>query len=179
MATETVVIPALAPPTAHDIVTEPVTEVTTHPETTKTETEPTSNVEPETTPAETKITPPATTDVTAPLQSAPVEVLPNGTTSRVTTSGDLVRTQDPSARPEAKKSTKVKGDFKGAINGTIGSIQAAFGNIIRNKKMTQKGLDKMAAEDQRLGAKHGVMPVGSDLRESAVSENTTQAATTA
>lgn len=166
---ETAVVPVEALSTAHDAVTEPVVEPTTLPETT---------IEAEAEP-EVKDIPAAAAEPTLPIQSEPVVVLAGGETSHVTTSGDVVRTQDPSARPDAKKSTKVKGDFKGAINGTIGSIQAAFGSMIRNKKMTQKGRDKMAAEDQRLGAKHGVMPVGSDLRESAVSENTTPAATTA
>lgn len=45
-------------------------------------------------------------------------------------------------------------------------MQAATGAAIRNKGMEEKGLEKMQVEDERLGAKRGVMPVGAERRES-------------
>lgn len=60
---------------------------------------------------------------------------------------------------------KLKGDLQGAVQGTIGSLQGATGAMLRNKDMEQKGMDKMQQEDERLAAKRGVMPVGSDQRE--------------
>lgn len=89
-------------------------------------------------------------------------------TSTVTTSGSIVSSDDPTTKPDASMGEKLKGDFMGAVNGTIGSLQAATGTAIRNKDMESKGLAKMQEEDQRLGAKQGVMPVGSNLREETV-----------
>lgn len=97
-------------------------------------------------------------------QSEPVNTS-GGETSRVTTDGNLVQSADPSTDPNAGVGEKLKGDLNGAVQGTIGGIQAAAGATFRNKEMEQKGQEKMAEEDQRLGAKRGVMPVGSDQRE--------------
>ncbi|KAH6656110.1 hypothetical protein BKA67DRAFT_535006 [Truncatella angustata] len=95
------------------------------------------------------------------------EVLRDGTTANVNTSGDIVQSSDPSARPDASLGQKLKGDLQGAIHTATGSAQAAVGAVTRNEKMQQEGLHKMQEEDQRLGVKHGVMPVGSNLREKA------------
>lgn len=55
--------------------------------------------------------------------------------------------------------------MSGAAKGTMGSLQAATGATLRNEGMQKKGLDKMQEEDERLGAKRGVMPVGTGQRE--------------
>jgi len=55
--------------------------------------------------------------------------------------------------------------MSGAAKGTMGSLQAATGATLRNEEMQKKGLDKMQEEDERLGAKRGVMPVGTGQRE--------------
>lgn len=76
-----------------------------------------------------------------------------------------MQSDDATTRADASLSQKLSGDFKGAISGTVGGLQAATGAAIRNKGMEEKGLEKMQEEDERLGAKRGVMPVGSDRRE--------------
>lgn len=86
-------------------------------------------------------------------------------TSTVTTDGSVVQSSDPSTKPDASIAQKLKGDAAGMAKGATGSLQAAAGATIRNKEMEQKGLDKMSEEDERLGAKRGVMPVGSGQRE--------------
>ncbi|KAI0140497.1 hypothetical protein GGR57DRAFT_509419 [Xylariaceae sp. FL1272] len=103
------------------------------------------------------------------------QVQPDGTTTNVTKSGATVSSTDPSARPDATLGEKLKGDFQGAVNKTVGSLQAATGSATKNEHMQQQGLQKMQEEDQRIGAKHGVMPVGSGLREKATGVPETQA----
>lgn len=76
-----------------------------------------------------------------------------------------MQSSDPSTNPDASLTHKLTGDVKGAISGTVGSMQAATGAAIRNKGMEEKGLEKMQEEDERLGAKRGVMPVGAERRE--------------
>lgn len=85
--------------------------------------------------------------------------------SRVTTDGNLVQSDDPSTNPNASLGHKLMGDVKGAVRGTMGSLQAATGAALRNKGLEERGLEKMQTEDERLGAKAGVMPVGSSRRE--------------
>ena len=97
-------------------------------------------------------------------QAEPVDSS-GGETSRVTTDGSLVQSSDPTTDPNASMGQKLKGDVQGAINGTVGGLQAAAGATIRNKEMEEKGQEKMHEEDLRLGAKRGVMPVGSEKRE--------------
>ncbi|KAI0121138.1 hypothetical protein BJ170DRAFT_688223 [Xylariales sp. AK1849] len=94
-------------------------------------------------------------------------VLRDGTSANVTTSGNIVQSSDPSTRPDATLAQKLKGDVQGALHTATGSVQAAAGATIGNKKMKEEGLLKMQEEDQRIGAKHGVMPVGSGLRDKA------------
>ena len=86
-------------------------------------------------------------------------------TSTVTTSGAVTSSSDPSTHPDASFAQKMKGNVSGAISGTVGSMQAATGAALRNKGMEEKGLEKMGEEDQRLGAKRGVMPIGTGQRE--------------
>ncbi|KAF2154949.1 hypothetical protein K461DRAFT_276122 [Myriangium duriaei CBS 260.36] len=81
--------------------------------------------------------------------------------------GNTVTSADPTTANDAPASSKLKGDFQGAIQGTVGSIQAATGATIRNKGMEQKGLEKMDQEDARLAAR-GQNPVGSDKRDATV-----------
>lgn len=95
------------------------------------------------------------------------EIQPDGTTANITTSGNTVQSADPSTHPDASLGQKLKGDFQGAIHTATGSIQATAGAATRNEKLQQQGLQKMQEEDQRIGVKHGVMPVGSGLREKA------------
>ncbi|KAK6084902.1 Low molecular weight phosphotyrosine protein phosphatase [Seiridium cupressi] len=95
------------------------------------------------------------------------EVQPDGTAANVTTKGTTVQSADPSTHPDATLGQKLKGDFQGAVHTATGSAQAAAGAVTRNEKLQQQGLQKMQEEDQRIGAKHGVMPVGSGLREKA------------
>ena len=83
---------------------------------------------------------------------------------RTDTHGNVVTSSDPTARSDAKPSSKVMGDVKGAVHGTAGSLQAAAGATIRNKEMEEKGLEKMSEEDHRLAAKRGVQPIGSGQR---------------
>lgn len=108
---------------------------------------------------------PDTSNLTSITQSTPHSTTSTGSTSTVTTTGNIVQSSDPSTHPEASATQKLTGDVKGAISGTLGSMQAATGAAIRNKGMEEKGLEKMAEEDQRLGAKRGVMPVGAGQRE--------------
>ena len=103
-------------------------------------------------------------------QSDPVTTNDAGETSRVTTDGSVVQSADPTTDPDASMGQKLKGDLQGAISGTVGGIQAATGATLRNTEMEQKGLDKMQEEDLRLGAKKGVMPVGSEQREGKIME---------
>ncbi|KAI0839502.1 hypothetical protein F5Y06DRAFT_265592 [Hypoxylon sp. FL0890] len=84
--------------------------------------------------------------------------------TNVTNDGSLVTSNDPTTNPSAGVGQKLKGDVSGAISGTVGSMQAATGAMLRNKEMEEKGLAKMQEEDERLGAKRGVMPVGSGQR---------------
>lgn len=95
------------------------------------------------------------------------KVLPDGTATNVTTSGTTVQSSDPSAYPDAGLGQKLKGDLRGAVHTATGSVQAAVGAVTRNEKMQHAGLQKMQEEDQRIGTKHGIMPVGSSLREQA------------
>ena len=92
-------------------------------------------------------------------------------TDTVTTDGSIVHSNDPSTSPNATGKQKVIGDIKGGIHGTVGSMQAATGAMFRNKKMEEQGMEKMSEEDHRLAAKHGVSPVGSEKRETKVTEN--------
>ncbi|KAI1211989.1 uncharacterized protein F4807DRAFT_417147 [Annulohypoxylon truncatum] len=84
--------------------------------------------------------------------------------TNITNDGTIVSTADPTVNPSATAGQKLKGDVGGAVSGSIGSMQAATGAVLRNKGMEEKGLAKMQAEDERLGAKRGVMPVGSGQR---------------
>ncbi|KAK7949152.1 uncharacterized protein PG986_010038 [Apiospora aurea] len=102
------------------------------------------------------------------------EVHPDGTTTNTTTDGSTVRTDDASARPDAGLGAKLAGDAKGGVAKATGSLQAAAGAATHNEKLKQQGLDKMQAEDQRLAAKHGVMPLGSGLREKASGQPTAE-----
>lgn len=106
-----------------------------------------------------------TQNLTTIAQSTPHTTTPSGQTSTVTTTGNIVQSSDPSTNPDASISQKLTGDLKGAVSGTMGSLQAATGAAMGKKEMEEKGLDKMAQEDERLGAKRGVMPVGADKRE--------------
>lgn len=102
------------------------------------------------------------------------EAHPDGTTTNTTTDGATVRTDDASARPDAGLGQKLAGDAKGGVAKATGSLQAAAGAVSNNEKLKQQGLDKMQAEDQRLAAKHGVMPLGSGLREKASGQPTAE-----
>ncbi|KAI2605372.1 uncharacterized protein GGS25DRAFT_524888 [Hypoxylon fragiforme] len=84
--------------------------------------------------------------------------------STVTADGSVVTSTDPTTNPTAPAGQKLKGDVSGAVSGSIGSMQAATGALLRNKEMEEKGRTKMQEEDERLGAKRGVMPVGSGQR---------------
>lgn len=76
-----------------------------------------------------------------------------------------MQSSDPTTDPDASITQKLKGDIAGAAKGTMGSLQAATGAAVRNEGMEKKGLEKMQGEDERLGAKRGVMPVGTGRRE--------------
>ncbi|KAI2780862.1 hypothetical protein F4815DRAFT_444763 [Daldinia loculata] len=84
--------------------------------------------------------------------------------STITNDGSVVTSSDPTTNPSASVGQKLKGDVRGAISGSIGSMQAATGSLLRNKELEEKGMTKMQEEDERLGAKRGVMPVGSGQR---------------
>ncbi|KAI1089374.1 hypothetical protein F5B19DRAFT_467808 [Rostrohypoxylon terebratum] len=84
--------------------------------------------------------------------------------TNITNDGHLVSSSDPTTNHNAKPSQKLKGDVGGAVSGSIGSVQAAAGAMLRNKEMEQNGLAKMQTEDERLGAKRGIMPIGSGQR---------------
>ncbi|KAI1409909.1 hypothetical protein F5Y13DRAFT_169208 [Hypoxylon sp. FL1857] len=86
--------------------------------------------------------------------------------TNVTADGTVVSSSDPTTNPSASAGQKLKGDVSGAISGSIGSVQAVTGAVLRNKEMEEKGRAKMEEEDKRLGAKRGVMPVGSQQRQS-------------
>lgn len=101
------------------------------------------------------------------LIKADGEIRPDGSTANTTSSGDTVTTSDPSARPDASLGERLKGDVHGAMNMASGSAQAVAGATMFKPEMQQAGLEKMQTEDQRLGAKHGRLPVGSKLREKA------------
>lgn len=75
---------------------------------------------------------------------------------------------DPSTHPQAKPTTKLMGDIKGAAHGVVGSVQAATGTVLRNQEMADKGFEKMQDEDARLLAKRGKPPVGTETREETV-----------
>ncbi|KAK8086132.1 hypothetical protein PG994_001106 [Apiospora phragmitis] len=102
------------------------------------------------------------------------EAHPDGTTTNTTTDGATVRTDDASARPDAGLGQKLAGDAKGGVAKATGSLQAAAGAAMGKEPLKQQGLDKMQAEDQRLAAKHGVMPLGSGLREKASGQPTAE-----
>ncbi|KAI1455519.1 hypothetical protein F4805DRAFT_459717 [Annulohypoxylon moriforme] len=95
---------------------------------------------------------------------------PTGGMTNVASDGSLVSSGDPSIHPTATASQKLKGDVSGAVSGSVGSMQAAAGAMLRNKGMEEKGRAKMQAEDERLGAKRGVMPVGSGQRHTTTTE---------
>ncbi|KAI1342732.1 hypothetical protein F5Y15DRAFT_412416 [Xylariaceae sp. FL0016] len=86
----------------------------------------------------------------------------DGTTT-ATADGSTVHSTDPTTNPDASLAQKIKGDVSGALKGTVGSVQAAVGSV-GSQSMKEKGLTKMQEEDERLGAKRGVMPVGSGQR---------------
>ncbi|KAI1753884.1 hypothetical protein F4782DRAFT_74051 [Xylaria castorea] len=95
------------------------------------------------------------------------QVQPDGTTTNVTKKGTIVQSSDPTTHPDASLGQKLKGDFQGALHAVAGSAQTAAGAVTGNEKLKAEGLQKMQDEDRRLGVKHGVMPVGSGLREKA------------
>ncbi|KAI8950725.1 hypothetical protein F4801DRAFT_336369 [Xylaria longipes] len=95
------------------------------------------------------------------------QVQPDGTTANVTAKGAVVRSADPTTHPDASLGQKLKGDLQGALHAAAGSAQGAAGAVTGNEEWKAQGLRKMQDEDQRLGVKHGVMPVGSGLREKA------------
>ncbi|KAI1077802.1 hypothetical protein F5B20DRAFT_550423 [Whalleya microplaca] len=97
-------------------------------------------------------------------QGAHVPNTSTGGASTVTADGSIVTSSDPTTNPKASAGQKLKGDVSGAVSGSIGSVQAATGAILRNKNIEEKGRTKMQEEDERLGAKRGVMPVGSGQR---------------
>ncbi|EXJ82910.1 hypothetical protein A1O3_06726 [Capronia epimyces CBS 606.96] len=99
---------------------------------------------------------------THPHSQAP----PNPTDEQANTKS--YASSDPTTHPEAKPTTKLTGDLKGAVHGVAGSLQAAAGTALRNKDMAEKGFEKMNAEDSRLAAKTGKPPVGSETREETV-----------
>jgi hypothetical protein len=94
-------------------------------------------------------------------------VQPDGSTANVTAKGAIVQSADPTTHPDASLGQKLKGDFQGALHAVAGSAQTTAGAVAGNEKVKAQGLQKMQEEDQRLGVKHGVMPVGSGLREKA------------
>ncbi|KAJ9654924.1 hypothetical protein H2198_006106 [Neophaeococcomyces mojaviensis] len=108
--------------------------------------------------------PSSTTGTSNIKQSHSVQESSTGA-SRINTDGNIVTSSDPSVHPDASIAQKLKGDVQGAVKGTVGSLQGATGAMLRNKGMEEKGLEKMHQEDERLGAKAGVMPVGSGTRE--------------
>ncbi|KAI8630587.1 hypothetical protein F5Y19DRAFT_474381 [Xylariaceae sp. FL1651] len=95
------------------------------------------------------------------------QVQPDGATTNVTAKGATVQSADPTTRPDASLGQKLKGDVQGALHAAAGSVQTAAGAVTGNEKLKAQGLQTMQEEDQRLGVKHGVMPVGSGLREKA------------
>ena len=72
---------------------------------------------------------------------------------------------DPTTDPHAKSSSKIMGDIKGALHGTVGSMQAATGTAFGMKGMKEKGFQKMSEEDARLAQKSGKVPVGTETRD--------------
>ncbi|KAH9990742.1 hypothetical protein F4779DRAFT_251985 [Xylariaceae sp. FL0662B] len=97
-------------------------------------------------------------------QGAQLPQTSTGGASAITKDGSVVTSSDPTTKPDASLGQKIKGDVHGAVSGSIGSVQAATGTILRNKNLEEKGTTKMQEEDERLGAKRGVMPVGSGQR---------------
>ncbi|KAI1379237.1 hypothetical protein F4677DRAFT_442964 [Hypoxylon crocopeplum] len=97
-------------------------------------------------------------------QVHPSAAAPGAGKSNTISDGSIVTSSDPTTNPSASAGQKLKGDFSGAISGSVGSMQAATGAVLRNKVMEEKGRTKMQEEDERLGAKRGVMPVGSGQR---------------
>ncbi|KAI0886304.1 uncharacterized protein GGS22DRAFT_160524 [Annulohypoxylon maeteangense] len=95
---------------------------------------------------------------------AQVQHPPSTGKTNIASDGSLVSSADPSISASATAGQKLKGDVGGAVSGSIGSMQAAAGAMLRNKGMEEKGMAKMQAEDERLGAKRGIMPVGSGQR---------------
>ncbi len=120
----------------------------------------------------------STTDRSS-LGGHPSDPTPGSGASTVDTSGNAIALFDPTTGPNAKPTQKLAGDIKGAAQGVIGGAQAALGATIRNKKMADAGFEKMSAEDQRLGAKHGVPTVGSDTRKTTTGAGTGASAGTA
>jgi hypothetical protein len=89
--------------------------------------------------------------------STSAEALPTDNTTTYTST-------DPTTNPHQKASSKLIGDVKGAASGVAGSLQAATGTVLRNDAMAEKGFEKMSQEDQRLAAKSGKPPVGTEQR---------------
>ena len=91
---------------------------------------------------------------------------PSNVTAKTDTHGNIQTSSDPTIDPKAKTTQKLAGDVKGAISGSVGSVEAAVGSVAGKKGegLKEKGFEKMSEEDQRLGAKHGVPPVGSETR---------------
>ena len=52
--------------------------------------------------------------------------------------------------------------------GVAGSMQAAVGTTFGQKSMAEKGFEKMSEEDQRLAAKKGNPPIGTEQRSTTV-----------
>ncbi|KAI1097755.1 hypothetical protein F4804DRAFT_326639 [Jackrogersella minutella] len=100
----------------------------------------------------------------AQTKNHPSSAAPSTGKTNITADGSIVTSSDPTTHPLASAGQKLKGDVGGAISGSIGSVQAATGAMLRNKAMEEKGMFKMQEEDERLGAKRGVMPVGSGQR---------------
>ncbi|KAI2464817.1 hypothetical protein F4781DRAFT_411702 [Annulohypoxylon bovei var. microspora] len=92
--------------------------------------------------------------------------------SNIMSDGSLVTSADPTTNPSATVGQKLKGDASGAVSGSVGSLQAAAGAMLRNKGMEEKGRAKMQTEDERLAVKRGVMPVGSGQRHTTTGTKT-------
>lgn len=95
---------------------------------------------------------PQHTDPTAPIHPTNAEA-----------NTQTFQSADPTTDPHAKTSSKLAGDLKGMVHGVTGSLQAATGTMLRNKNMQDKGFEKMSEEDQRLAAKSGKPPVGTNV----------------
>jgi len=101
------------------------------------------------------------------MSKSPYTLNPSDT-NRITAEGFVVSSSDPTISPTAKPSEKILGDIKGAASGVLGSLEAAAGTVLGNATLQEKGFEKMSAEDHRIGAKSGVMSVGSGMRNTTV-----------